>query len=170
MAEQENKPTYSGGGGGGIGTIGIVLGLAGAGVGIYFLKDYLDEQKKKTVLDFQQKQNYSLSPVNVAGKKLSNWYNLKGEKITSANLASLAADLNGALHPGWYAPTEQARAVRVFLQTPYGMVKKLETVYLTMYSEDLKKTLTEKLSDVNYIKIKNYFSGKAYQFPGLHGA
>lgn len=165
MREGENKS-----GGGGIGTVGIVLGLAGAGVGIYFLKDYFDEAKKKSVLDFEQKQNYNFSPVNVAGKKLSNWYNLKGEKITSANLASIASDLNGALHPGWYAPTEQDRAVRVFLQTPYGMVKKLESVYLGIYSENLKQTLSEKLSDTNFIKIKNYFSGKAYQFPGLYGA
>lgn len=153
-----------------MGTIGIVLGIGVAGAGVYFLKDYLDEQKKKSVLDFEQKQNYSFNPVNVAGKKLSNWYNLKGEKITSANLASIASDLNGALHPGYLIPTEQDRAVRVFLQTPYGMVKKLETVYLGIYSENLKQILSEKLSDVNFIKIKNYFSGKAYQFPGLYGA
>lgn len=143
-------------------------GLVVLGVGGYFIaKPYFDKKRDEANLKYEQKQDQSFKGVVIAGKKLDGWYNLSGKKIDSANLATIASDLNGALHPGWYIPTDQERAVRVFLQTPYGMVKKLEEVYLNMEFGNLKKDLSEKLSDVNWIKIKNYFTGKAYDIPGI---
>ena len=166
MAESvtTNKPSATGG----VNPTVAVVGVLVLGVGGYFvLKPYLDKKRDEANLKFEQQQDKSLKGVVIKGKKLDGWYNLSGKKIDSANLATVASDLNGALHPGWYLPTDQDRAVRVFLQTPYGMVKKLEGVYLGMEFGNLKKDLSDKLSDTNWIKIKNYFTGMAYDIPDL---
>jgi hypothetical protein len=41
--------------------------------------------------------------------------------------------------------------------TPFGYVKKLEQMYLDKYGENLKQRMADKMSDVEFIKVKFYF-------------
>lgn len=133
--------------------------LVGAGIA-YFgyteLKKLYDEYKAKSDLVKDQATTIKVGtdPKNPKKKLLD----LNGKPIQSVNLALIATDINAALHPGWYKPTEQDRAVRAFKNTPFGYVKDLEKIYLDKYNENLKDTMADKLNDVNFIKVKHFFS------------
>ncbi len=84
-------------------------------------------------------------------------YALNGKPITNVNLSTIANDLYNSINVPFYGIVDQDRAVRTFLGTPYGQVKKLQDVYLDLFGQDLKKRLAEQLSDINFIKIKYWF-------------
>lgn len=134
-------------GGGAGGAVKTFLGIAGlaAGVyGVYKLKGWFDQQQAKSQLT--KDQNTTIKPP--AGKKV--FYDLNGKPIQSANLATIATDLENALS----YPVDNARALRVFKSTPFGSVKALEDVYLDKYKENLKDRMVSRLNDATWIKAK----------------
>lgn len=131
--------------------IAPVIIIAGGGLAYYFIaKPLIDKMKSKSQLSKEQNSTIKAK----SGGKL---YDLTGKPIQSANLGTIAAELNQALHPGWYKPTEQDRVIRVFNTTPFGYVKQLEDFYLNRYNEPLKQTMLDKMSDENFIKVKYQF-------------
>jgi hypothetical protein len=120
------------------------------------ISSYLETVKAKE--DLIKDQSTDIKPGQDKNNPKKLILDLNGKPIKSANLATIAIDLYNALHPGWYKPTEQERAVRAFKNTPFGYVKQLEQIYLNKYGENLKETLADKLSDTNFIKIKPFFS------------
>lgn len=135
---------------GGISTGKIIGGaviVVGAIYAIKQVKDYLNKQEAKAQLVTDQ--NSTVLPP--AGKKV--FFDISGRPIKSANLATIASDLNNALS----FPVDQERAIRVFQTTPFGSVPALENFYLSKYSDNLKDKFISKLSDANWIKIKYNF-------------
>jgi len=132
-------------------TTGKIIGgaviIGGVIYGVKQLKDYLDKEKAKAQLTTDQNSTIKPPP----GKKV--FYDIAGRPITSANLSTIAADLEDALS----FPVDQERAVRVFKTTPFGSVPDLEKFYLDKYSVNLKDKFISKLSDANWIKIKYNF-------------
>lgn len=127
--------------------------IAGAAVlvgGIFVLKPLITSAQNKSELNKDQASTIKPKP----GKVLKN---LNGKPVSSVNLSTIAVDLYNALHPGWYKPTDQARAVIAFKSTPYGYVKQLENIYLDKYGENLKKVMGDKLSFENFTKVKYWF-------------
>ena len=135
----------------------VGAGIVAAYFGYKAVKGFLEKQADKADLTKDQGTDVKADKAgkDKAGKKLLD---LNGKPVTSVNLALIATDIYNALHPGWYKPTDQARAVRAFKNTPFGYVKELEKIYLDKYSENLKETLADKLNDENFIKIKFFFS------------
>lgn len=126
----------------------IALGV-GTGLAIFFgkkLKDYFALQSEKSALVKDQASTIKPKP----GKKL---FDLNGKPISSANISTIAADLEDALS----RPVDDARAVRVFLSTPYGHVADLEKYYLERYGENLKARMISRLEDEYWIKVKFWF-------------
>jgi len=148
------------GGGGGLLPIILVGGAAAAGY-FFYLKPYLDKVAATNQLKADQATTVNTSTVidKATGKPktVAKMYDLRGKPITSANLATIASDIYAGLHPGWYKPTDQERVVRAFLNTPWGRVQEMEGVYLKNHGENLRATMVEKLSDENWIKVKNWF-------------
>jgi len=135
----------------GIGSAGVIVITAVGGLAYWFgIKPWLE--KKKAESDLTKAQGSTLKTTDK--KKL---YDLNGKPIVSANLDTIATDIYGGLHPGWYKPTDQERVVRAFKNTPFGSVPDLEKIYLDKYKENLKDTMQDKLSDVKWISVKNYF-------------
>jgi hypothetical protein len=135
----------------------LIVGIGIVGFLAYKkLSSYLETVKQKEDLIKDQSTDIKPGQDKKNPKKLI--LDLNGKPIKSANLATIAIDLYNALHPGWYKPTEQERAVRAFKNTPFGYVKQLEQIYLNKYGENLKETLADKLSDTNFIKIKPFFA------------
>jgi hypothetical protein len=127
--------------------VGGVIVIGGVIYGVKKFKNYLDKENEKKQLLIDQGTTIKPPP----GKKV--FYDLNGKPITSANLSTIAADLEDALS----FPVDQARVIRVFQSTPFGSVKDLETFYLNKYGENLKQRMIDKLSDSNWIKIKFNF-------------
>jgi len=127
--------------------------VAGAAVGLaaywFIARPLIEKWQANNTLKKEQD-----STITAGKKKL---FDLNGKPIKAANIGSIASELNQALHPGWYKPTEQDRVVRVFKTTPFGYVGKLEAYYLDKYGENLKATMLDKLSDENFIKVKYDF-------------
>jgi hypothetical protein len=133
------------------GTTKLLLGAAGVGLGYWFvLKPWLEQQQRQSGLNIDQ--GNTIKPK--AGKSL---YNLNGKPIKDANLSTIVYDIYQGLHPGWYAPTDDARVVRAFKNTPFGYVKQVEQLYLDKYGENLRQTMADKLSDKNWINVKYWF-------------
>lgn len=134
-----------------------VLTVAGVGIGLaatYFFvaKPLIDKWQASNALKTDQD-----STITAGAGKNKKLFDLNGKPVKSANLGAIASELQQALHPGWYKPTEQDRVVRVFKTTPFGYVKQLENFYLNKYGENLKDTMLDKLSDENFIKVKYDF-------------
>jgi hypothetical protein len=139
------QPIVVNGGGSSAGKIIGAVVLVGGGIYAFKqLKDYAD--KVKAGQDLKNDQASTVKPPK--GHKV--FYDLNGKPITSANLATIAADLENALS----YPVDGARAVRVFKSTPFGSVKDLESIYLNKYSENLKDRMISRLSDADWIKVK----------------
>lgn len=134
---------------GGSNPLTMVLGfgaLALIGVGAWKLSGYLKKQEAAS----QLKKDQASTVKPAAGKKM---YDLNGKPITSANLGMIATDIRGALK----FPTDDARAVRAFKNTPFGFVNQLETLYLNKYGEDLKAQMEDDLEDEYWIQVKHWF-------------
>lgn len=129
----------------------IGAGIAVIGLGYFFIARPLI-QKWQAQGELNTAQGSTVKPAK--GKVM---YDISGRKINGANLDTIVVDLYNALHPGWYKPTDQERVVRVFLTIPFGYVQKIEQMYLSKYNENLKNTIADKISDMNFIKIKNWF-------------
>jgi hypothetical protein len=130
----------------------IVIGSIALTGGIYYfgVRPWLQKKQAQNLLT--RDQGSTIQPAK--GKVL---YNIAGKPIGSGvNLATIAADIYGGLHPGWYQPTSQERVIRAFFNTPFGYVQKLEQIYLDKYGEQLRDTMADKLSDVNFIRVKNW--------------
>lgn len=136
----------------GLGTAVKVVAVVAGGTLIYFkgVKPWLEKRKAEGELKLQQE-----STLKATDKK--KLFDLNGKPILSANLSTIATDIYNGLHPGWYVPTDQARVIRAFKNTPYGYVNKLEEIYLKQYGENLRTTMADKLSDVNWIQVKFLF-------------
>lgn len=143
----------------------LLAGLAVVGVGVFayykVAKPLIDKLKANSDLNKQQGATITTGIYTdpKTGKKVESkkLYDISGRPITSANLYTIASDIYAGLHPGWYKPTNQERVIRAFMNTPYGRVGELEKAYLDKYSENLRDTMVDKLSDANWIKVKNYF-------------
>jgi len=132
----------------------ILIGGAAAAIFLYLkvLKPYLDKIQAKA--DLSKDQATDIKAGSTKGKLID----LNGRAITNVNLSTIATDVYNGLHPGFFVPTKQDRVVRAFKNTPFGYVKQLEQIYLNKYGENLKETMADKLSDVNFIKVKTFFS------------
>jgi len=144
MAQLQPIVVNGGGGSSAFKVIGTVVLIGGGIYAFKQLKDYADKVKANEQLKNDQDTTVKPPP----GKKV--FYDLNGKPIQSANLATIAADLENALS----YPVDDARAVRVFKSTPFGSVKELERVYLNKYNENLKDRMISRLSDSNWIKVK----------------
>ena len=134
--------------------------LIGGGLLAFFaytkISKYLENIEKKE--DLVKDQATDIKPGSDPKNPKRKYLDLNGKPITSVNMATIAADVYNALHPGFFVPTEQDRVVRAFKNTPFGFVKQLEQIYLSKYNENLKEVMSDKLSDVNFIKVKNFFA------------
>lgn len=122
--------------------VGIALAVAAVIEGRKLYKEYKDKQ------DLKRDQGSTIKPK--PGGKL---FDIIGRPITSANLATIAVDLDNAL--SW--PADQERAVRVFQTTPFGSVPALEQLFMDKGFGNLRQRMVNKLSDANWIKVKYNF-------------
>lgn len=113
------------------------------------LKTVYDEWKTKG----QLKADQQTTIVKPKGKV---FYDVAGRPIQSANLASIAGEIQHALHPGWNKFTDKDRAVRAFQGTPFGYVKQLEQIYLDKYQVNLQQDMLDKLGN-DFVKVKYQF-------------
>lgn len=126
--------------------IGAVAGAAVGGYVIYKGVSWLSKQQALNALKSAQASTIKPLP----GKVL---YTIAGKPVRSMNLDTIVTDLNDALK----FPADEARAIRVFMTIPFGYVKKVETMYLDKYGDNLKETMAKKFSDSEFIKVKYYF-------------
>jgi len=129
----------------------VVPGLlvVGAGLGYWFIiKPMIDRAKMASDLKKDQASTVSAKP----GKVL---YDLNGKPIKSVNLSTIAADIHDSLEA--WGVNDGKRVVRVFKNTPFGYVPKLEQFYLDRYGKNLKDHLVKELKDVDWIAIKHWF-------------
>lgn len=126
---------------------GLALGALGLGYQ-FILKPELDRRRALNNL----KKDQASTLQSVKGKTL---YDLNGKPIKSVNLSTIATDIYDSLEA--YGPNDGKRVVRVFKNTPFGYVQKLEQFYLDRYGKNLKDHLVKELKDEDWISIKNWF-------------
>lgn len=131
-------------------TTGKVIGGAIVVVGVIYIGKKIKDYADKVAAGQQLKTDQESTIEPKKGKVL---FDLSGKPIKSANIATIAADLENALS----YPVDGQRAVRVFRSTPFGHVKDLETFYLNKYGENLKDRMISRLSDSQWIAIKYNF-------------
>jgi hypothetical protein len=138
-----------------LGAAGGIAIVGGGTLGYFFLlRPWLQKQAMKAELNKDQAST-------VTGPKLKT---IGGQPVSGINLATTVVSLNKALHPGWWDPTHQKEAVRVFKTIPFGnraepgkYVKQVEKMYLEKYDENLQQVMADKLGDVEWMKVKFWF-------------
>jgi hypothetical protein len=132
-------------------TTGKIIGGAAILIGVIYIGKKIKNYTDKIAAGQSLKTDQESTITPPKGKKIL--YDLSGKPITSANLATIAADLENALS----YPVDGQRAVRVFRTTPFGYVKELEKFYLNKYGENLKDRMISRLSDSQWIAVKYNF-------------